>query len=432
MRNKTKYKKNKLSFKDRFLSFRSTFGTGKLKNPSSLLLWFQILTISIVLLSNSNSFTTKNTMYFIIFIDATALANKLVSKITEGDNYLMLIVSMLLSIGVVIIYRINPSEGIKQINWAIGGMIIFFLSYFILKLFKGWENLTILYLIGCVAMFALTLILGKETMGATNWVVIGGFSFQLSELTKILYIFFTASFHENKRFLAKFKYKGLLYMVITYIFIGFFFLQKDLGSAVIFFALYFITLFVYKYDKKFIIGNFLLAIIGAVAAYILFAHIKVRFSIWLDPWKDVGGTGYQIVQSLFAVAAGGFFGTGLGRGRLDLIPVSTSDFIFPAIVEEMGVFTGMGVIMLFMILVYRGFKMAIEQDNYFFKSIAVSISSLFALQALIMIGGVLKIIPMTGITIPFVSYGGSSMISSFMALGILQFCSSDIKGNKVK
>lgn len=432
MRNKRKLKKNKLPLKDRLLSFSSTFGSGKLKNPASLLLWFQILSISIVLLSNSEALTTKNILSFIVFVVAVIVVNGLVSKITEGDNYLMLIASMLFSIGIVVIYRINPSEGIKQLTWFLGGSFIFFLCYFILKMFKGWENLTIIYLLGCFIMFGLTLVLGKAKFGAVNWIEIGGFSFQLSEITKILYVFFTASFHENKRFLGNFKYKGILYMFVTYIFIGLFFLQRDLGSAMIFFGIYLITLFVYEYDKKFIIVNLFFAAIGATAGYYLFNHIKVRVSIWLDPWKDPGGNGYQIIQSLFAMAAGGFFGTGLGRGRLELIPVATSDFIFPAIVEEMGVLTGMGIIMLFMILVYRGFKIAIEQDNYFFKTIALGISSLFAVQALVMIGGVLKLIPMTGITIPFVSYGGSSMISSFMSLGILQFCSSDIKGKKVR
>ncbi|WP_422146336.1 FtsW/RodA/SpoVE family cell cycle protein [Miniphocaeibacter sp.] len=430
-------KKQKLSLKERFLSIGTNLTNGKLRNPATLLLWFQILAFSLVLANDRENFTIKKLFVFVTVIVVVYMANKAVTKITDGDNYLLLIASMLFSIGVTMIYRISPTEGIKQTIWFIGGLVLFFIVYFILKSFRGWENLTILYLIGCFAMFIITLLFAGYNKGAYNWVQIFGFSFQLSEITKILYVFFIASYQVNDKFLkgTKFekylKYKDYLFMIISYVFIGMFFLQRDLGSAVIFFAVYIVSLFVFDYDIKIIVGNIILALFGAVAAYFIFPHIQTRFEIWIDPWADPGYKGYQIIQSLFAIAAGGFFGTGLGLGQPNLIPIATSDFIFPAIVEEMGIFTGMGVIMLFMILVYRGFKISMEQQSSFFKFVALGISVLFAVQAILMIGGVLKVIPMTGITIPFVSYGGSSMVSSFMSLGILQYCSSDIKGRMV-
>ncbi len=429
--NVKKKKKNKKTFKERLMNIGSKSLDGKLKNPAKLLFWFQILTIGLVLVSGGDSFTVKNTLVFVAYMVIVNLSNRVVSKITSGDNYLMLISSMLFSIGIVMIYRLNSGEGLKQIIWYIVGTVTFYIVYYILKSFRGWENLTILYGIGCLAMFAITLLFGTYKNGATNWVNIGGFSFQLSELSKILYVFYTASFQVNTKFLSKFKYRDYVYMATSYIFIGLFFIQKDLGSAVIFYAIYIISLFVFNYDKKIIIGNLLLAVVGAVMAYFMFSHIQTRVTIWLDPWAEAQGRGYQIIQSLFAVAAGGFFGTGLRLGRPDLIPIATSDFIFPAIVEEMGIFAGMGIIMLFMILVYRGFKISMEQQNYFFKFVAMGISILFAVQAVVMIGGVLKLIPMTGITIPFLSYGGSSMVSSFICLGILQYSSSDTRGKMV-
>ncbi|MDL2310649.1 FtsW/RodA/SpoVE family cell cycle protein [Peptostreptococcaceae bacterium OttesenSCG-928-C18] len=432
--NKSKVKnksKKKLSLRERFLNIGSKGLDKKLKNPAKLLFWFQILTISLVLVSSKENFTTRNLLAFVIYMIVVNFSNRIISKITTGDNYLMLIVSMLFSIGIIMIYRLNPSEGLKQMVWYLVGTVLFYVVYYILKAFRGWENLTVLYALACFAMFVITLAFGKYDKGAYNWVKIAGFSFQLSELSKIFFVFFTASFQVNTKFLSKFKYRNFVYMAISYVFIGLFFVQRDLGSAVIFYAMYIISLFVFNYDKKIIMANIVVAMIGAVAAYFMFDHIQTRVTIWLDPWADPGRKGYQIIQSLFAVAAGDFFGTGLRLGRPDLIPIATSDFIFPAIVEEMGVFTGMGIIMLFMILVYRGFKIAMEQQNYFFKFVAMGISILFAVQAIVMIGGVLKLIPMTGITIPFLSYGGSSMVSSFICLGILQYCSSDTRGKLV-
>ena len=164
----------------------------------------------------------------------------------------------------------------------------------------------------------------------------------------------------------------------------------------------------------------------------MFNHVKIRFETWIDPWKYIDRQGYQITQSLFAIAEGGFFGSGLGLGYPDFIPEVHTDFIFSAICEEMGIFTGIGIIMLFLILVYRGFKIAMNQENQFFKVAALGISILFGIQSFIIFGGVLKMIPLTGITIPFVSYGGTSMLSSFIALGILQVASEELDMEEIK
>ena len=157
-------------------------------------------------------------------------------------------------------------------------------------------------------------------------------------------------------------------------------------------------------------------------------HIQVRVENWLNPWEDIAGKGYQITQSLFAIAEGGFFGKGLGGGKPSYIPEVHSDFIFSAICEELGIFGGTAVILLFFIFVYRGIKISLCLHDGFDKCIAAGITAMFGFQTFMIIGGVIKMIPLTGITLPFVSYGGSSLVTSFMALGILQAVSAKGEG----
>lgn len=428
MRDKTK----KRNFSDIIRLLRPMEVSGDMVNPRSLILLFDIMALSLVFFASEGPIEPGNFYVFTMFVVVIYLSNKFVSLITKGDPYIFEITTLLFSIGVAMIYRLDPQSGIKQIYWYLVGVIIFFIVFFILKIFHGWEKLTVMYLIGCFMLFFITLVLGKRHMGAINWIKIAGFSFQPSEITKILFVFFLGSYRENSSFLDRFRdkkfyrYKKFFLLLTVYIFIGFFFIQRDLGTAVVFYGLFLITQFVYKDDKKIILFNLLLAILGAVAAYFLFSHIRIRVATWIDPWRYIDREGYQITQALFAIASGGFFGTGIGIGQADVIPVVTSDFIFAAICEEMGVFVGMGVIMLFLLFVYRGYKISIEQRSSFFKFVAFGITTIFAMQAIIMFGGVLKLLPLTGVTIPFVSYGGSSMVSSFMCLAILEYCSTDL------
>ena len=433
----TKRKKNS-RFKEFIDNLKPMRVNSKMIKPVYLILLFNIFGFFLALGSNEKGLDPKALAYFLFATILMFLANKYVTKITKGDGYILQIACMLFSIGVIVIYRLNPYEGLKQIMWFTIGILLFFGTFFILKSYKKWYKFTALYLIGCVVMFLMTLVLAEDKYGARNWISIFGVGFQPSEITKILYVFFLASYDYNTDLLDKIniksaqKYKKYLpiikryfLMIVVYLFIGMFFLQKDLGTAMIFYGLFLVYQIVNQEDIRLILLNLLIAIAGAVAAYMLFSHIRIRVSTWLDPWKNIDGIGYQITQALFAIASGGFFGTGLGLGRPDVVPVVTSDFIFAAICEEMGTFTGMGVIMLFLILIYRGMKISLYQSNKFYKIVALGISVIFAIQGLVMFGGVMKLVPLTGITIPFVSYGGTSMAMSFICLAILQFCSTD-------
>ena len=333
---------------------------------------------------------------------------------------------MLVSIGIIMVYRIDSQLGVKQLLWLSFGILIFYLTYFMLRFINGWKNWMPLYLGLSYILFLLTFVLGKRKFGAINWISIGGYSFQPAEITKVLLIFIIASYYSNPEKFNKYKYADYYLMGIVYSFIALLFLQRDLGTALIFYGIFLAMQFIYEERRILILYNIILFAAGGILGYIIFDHVKVRILTWINPWAYIDNKGYQITQSLFAIASGGFFGTGLGLGHPEFIPLSYTDFIFSAICEEMGLFTGIGIIMLFMILVYRGFKIALNQNDKFYKILALGVSVLFGIQSIVILGGVLRVLPLTGITLPFVSYGGSSILSSFIALGILQVASEDI------
>ena len=200
----------------------------------------------------------------------------------------------------------------------------------------------------------------------------------------------------------------------------FLFLQREWGIALLFFAIYIAFLYIYGENRLFFCANILLVLFAAFIGVKYMSHIQVRVDAWRDPFANPYGGGYQILQSLFAIGAGGFAGRGVGTGSPNVIPTVTSDFIFSAICEEMGVLGGVAIIMLYFLLVYRGFKIALSSTNDFNKAVAAGLSVMLGIQTFIIVGGVIKLIPLTGITLPFISYGGSSMTSTFLVVGILQ------------
>lgn len=394
--------------------------------PRNILFIFELLALLLMFLYYRETLNKITLIYSLALILLVYLSNFFLLKITSGDNFIFLIVTMLVSIGVIMIYRINPELGLKQILWIGMGIVLFFITYILFKQIKGWENWPWFYVAGSIILFILTLLLGRNVKGATNWIKIGPLSIQPSEIIKILTIFLIASYYTNREKFKGMKFGNYYLMGIIYLFVLFLFLQKDLGSVLIFLSVFIALQFVYEEDRKLVLINLSILVVCAVAGYYIFPHVRSRVQTWLDPWKYIDTRGYQITQSLFAIAEGGFFGTGLGLGYPEFIPEVHTDFIFPAICEEMGIFTGIGIIMLFLILVYRGFKIAINQRYKFYRIVALGISILFGIQSFIIFGGVLNMIPLTGITIPFVSYGGSSMLSSFIALGILQVASEEL------
>lgn len=401
----------------------------KQRRPRDLLLLFELLAIFLLFIINNQHIDRYIAILFFGLISVIYISNLILGRITSGDNYIFLIVSMLLSLGIITIFRLKPKLGIQQLVWSLVGILVFYMTYFAMRALRNIQKWTNLYVLIALFLFLITFVFGSEKSGAKNWILIGdSISFQPSEFTKIILMFLIASFYSDYQYKLKKESRSYFLLGIVYLLVIMLFLQRDLGTAVIFLAIYTIVQFIYDENRKSIWVNIGLMCAGAILGTLLFAHVRTRIDIWLNPWDPdkIYKSSSQIIQSLFAIAEGGFFGTGIGVGHPNLVPVGYSDFIFPIICEEMGIFTGIGIIMLFMLLTYRGIKIAISQEQKFYRILAICCSTLFAVQCFLNIGGVIKLIPMTGLTLPFVSYGGSSMISSFIALGILQVTSEDM------
>ena len=351
-----------------------------------------------------------------------AMCSYIIKKAKMGDSYIFLIISLLSSLGIIIIYRLDSGFGIRQIMWYALGVVLFFLGYVIFRYIRNWDEYIFLYVGTSIFLFLLTFIMGTTIKGATNWIRIGGFTFQPAEIIKLIFVFFLAAYIAYPE-----KLKNIYtFLFLVYVHILFLFLQRDLGMAMLFFGIFISIFYVSNKNLKLLLYNLLAAFGIIVIGYFTMTHVQVRYEAWVNPWRDIAGRGYQITQSLFAIAEGGFFGTGLGLGRPDSIPEVHTDFIFSAVCEEMGIFGGIGVILLYFILIYRGFKISLQIKDMFKKTVALGITLTYSYQTFIIIGGVTKLIPLTGITLPFISYGGSSLVSAFIAFGVLQGISKDV------
>jgi len=343
-----------------------------------------------------------------------------------GDKFIVPMACMLITMGVILLCRIDIAKyGVRQIMWVVVGGAAFFVAYAIYYNFSRWNKLWYLYAIGGTLLFVITLLFGARIKGSKNWLSIGSFTFQPSEVTKILFVMFLACYFSKSwtKPIGKIQPK-LITLLVTYMYIGFLVLQRDWGTILILFSIYIFMIYVYDDDYKFLMFNVGAAAITAVLGYKFLHHIQVRVNTWLNPWADISNTGYQITQSLFAIASGGYFGRGIGNGSPSYIPEVQTDFIFSAVCEEMGVFGGAAIIILFFLISYRCFKIAINTSDPFDKALTFGLTIMFAMQTFIIVGGVTKMIPLTGITLPFVSYGGTSIVVSLGSLGIIQAVSA--------
>ena len=266
-------------------------------------------------------------------------------------------------------------------------------------------------------MILSTLLFGTSKYGSVNWLKIGPVTFQPSEIVKFLFIFYLASVFRKRVELKELLITGTLSAGIVLLLV----LQKDLGSALIFFMTYMVMLYISTSNEILFFAGMGAASVAATLAYHLFSHVRVRVAAWKNPWSDIDGGEYQIVNSLFAITTWGLLGSGLTKGMPHSIPVVESDFIFAAICEEMGVLFGMGIVCLYIMLFFRGILVVIRCQRRYYSLLAAGVVTMFAFQAFLIIGGVIKLIPLTGVTLPFVSYGGSSVLVSIMMIGLLQW-----------
>ncbi len=357
-------------------------------------------------------FAGGSLLVFIIFWLSTTFIFK------YSDILMWNCVTFLLDVSLIILYRLNHSLAMKQFIWISISLIITLLLPIILRIISKFEYLESLYLIGASLLLISTFIFGDTKNGATNWIIIKeGYGFQPSEIVKFLFIFYLASVFRKKIDKKKF----IVCTSISASFVLCLVLQKDLGGALIFFMTYMIMMYISINNAVLLFVGMAGVVIASFFSYFLFSHVKIRVLAWLNPWNDVNGYGYQIIQSIFAIGTYGLLGSGLTRGYPKSIPVVDSDFIFSAICEEFGAFFGICLIGIFIVIFYRGVHIALRSNRRFYSLICAGITNMLAFQTFLILGGVTKLIPLTGVTLPFISYGGSSILVSLIMIGFLQW-----------
>jgi cell division protein FtsW (lipid II flippase) len=339
----------------------------------------------------------------------------------DGDKYIFIFSSILAIIGMVILYRINITYSIKQVIWFAIGVTGFILTVVLSPDLRKFSKYKYYYAAIAIIFMAMATFLGTEINGSKNWILIHGYSFQPSEFGKLFLVPYLASELEDYK-----SFKDLIRPAIfAAICIGFMVLQKSLGFALIIFCITITMIYISTSKIRYIIISLVLFVIGSIVSYKLFSHVRVRVLIWENPWPYANNISYQVVQSMISIASGGLTGVGLGLGHPEFVPVNYTDFIFSVICEELGILTGFAIIIINFLLFYRCIRVAVYEENNFLRLLVVGYSSMIAAQVLVIVGGVMNAIPLTGITLPLVSYGGSSVLSIFFSLAVIQKISED-------
>ncbi len=341
-----------------------------------------------------------------------SVGTNLLSRLFPTDKLLLSLTNFLCALGVLVLYATNPNYAYQQTMYYGVGLGTMVVCIYLVRIIRNWHIPVLLMIPVSLAMLALPLVIGKETNGAKNWFYIGSLSVQPSEIVK-LSLLVIISFYMS-------RHKMIPWLFFAVCCLGLLMLQKDLGTALMYYG----TTLMLFYASS---GNLALTGLGlaggggaAVMGYKMFAHVKKRVAIWLNPWSDYENAGYQIVQGLMAIASGGMLGCGLGLGTPTTIPVYHTDFIFAVICEQFGLIFGLCVLAMYVALIWRGATIAMAARRSFHGLLAMGCTVLIALQTFTIIGGVIKLIPLTGVTMPFVSYGGTSLVSSMCLIGLLQ------------
>ncbi len=369
----------------------------------------------------------------------------------EADQLLLPITAMLSAIGLVFALRLNtppaslvqnppaatPSAAAstslahKQLVWLGLGMLLMIATIVALRQYAVLREYK--YLAACIGLglMGVTALIGKEINGSRLWLGAGGFYFQVTEAMKLLLVLFLAGYLADQRLMLAgvsrrwraFRVPTLPYLIPLLIIWGFTLAlmawQHDLGAMLLLMTVTLLMLYVATGRWAFIAAGLVIIVLNLFLAYHLFGYIRVRIDLWLHPLTQVQDAGYQIAQSVFAFAGGGVLGTGIGRGYPGYIPVVQTDFIFAAIGEELGTAGAMAIIGVYLVLAVRGQRISVRQPADYGMLLAVGVTAILAVQAIVIMAGDMALIPITGITLPFVSYGGSSIVVNFVLIGIL-------------
>ncbi len=361
----------------------------------------------------------------------------------NADPTLLPLATLLNSIGFVTIARLDLSEKVHlapvQSLWVAIGIGVFVLTLAVVRDVRVFERYryTILVLGLGALLLPMAPSIGRTINGARLWVAIGSLTFEPSEIAKVLLVAFFAAYLVDKRelltqgrvrvgriYLPSLRDLGplLLAWMVALMVLAY---EKDVGTSLLFFGVFAAMLYIATRRGWYLLGTLVLLAIGSVLAYHAFGHVQVRVDTWLDPWRTRQTTGFQIIQAQYAFGSGGIYGTGLGLGSPYLIPNASTDFVFAAIGEELGILGTVGLLTAFLLLVGSAFRIAADATRPFAKLFAAGIATILGFQTFLIIGGVTRVIPLTGITLPFVSYGGSSLLANFALLAILLRISDD-------
>ena len=348
--------------------------------------------------------------FYFIFIKIYQVFYKGLSKLILNNmmNCMM--------IGFIMLGRLKYEYAIRQLMMAAIAMAVCLLVPLFIERFTIWEKLGWHYAVVGILFLLLVFVIGVEKYGAKNWISVGGINIQPSEFVKIIYVFFIAgllSKYQDFKHIVAITIAAAIHVIILVV-------EKDLGAALIYFVTYLVVLYVATMQLRYLGAGLLGGTAAAVVAYKLFAHVRTRVLAWQDPWSHINAEGYQICRSLFAIGTGGLFGMGLGQGLPESVPVVESDFIFSAISEEMGVIFAICLILVYISSYIMFVNIAMKMTKLFYKLTAFGLSVVFIFQTFMCIGGATKFIPSTGVTLPLISYGGSSIITTIVIFSIIQ------------
>lgn len=361
-----------------------------------------------------------------------------------ADPAILPIVFTLSGIGITFVTRLQPDASLGQVIYLFLGVALMVGTLAVVKNLEVVKRYKYVLGFAGIILLVLPMFIGTEIYGSKLWIKIGGFQFQPGEFAKVLIVLFLAGYlAENRELLSisnrtvlgiKFPRLRLLYPLfivwgVCLLVVAF---ERDLGSALLFYTIFLIMLYVATGRVSYVIIGLALLAVGAFGMYQIMSHVQVRVAIWLDPFSDAQNLGYQIVQSLFSLADGGLAGVGIGKGMADIIPVVASDMIFAAIGEEMGLLGGSAVLLLFMLFAVRGLTTAARAKSDLAAFSAAGLTAAISFQAFTIVGGVTKLIPLTGVTLPFMSQGGSSLLASFVIVGLLLRAGDEATGRSTE
>ncbi len=355
-------------------------------------------------------FYIAQVVFFLVYIGLYRLFYPYVSRILVNH------VCMLLTVGFIILPRLSFDRAVRQFVIIVISALVTWVLPFVVKRFWQLADFTWLYGGAGLAILIVVWLIGNNSYGAQLSLSIGGISFQPSEFVKITYVFFLAAMFYSS---TDFKTVAVTTAVAAAHVLVLVF-SKDLGSALIFFLTYLTVLFVATSNPLYLGFGAAAGCAASCLAYRMFTHVQTRVAAWLDPWSDIDNRGYQITQSLFAIGTGGWFGMGLYQGMPYKIPVVEKDFIFAAVSEELGGLFAVCVVLICLGCFLQFMLIASDMQALFYKLIAFGLGMEYAVQVFLTVGGVTRFIPSTGVTLPFISYGGSSILGSFILFGVIQ------------